>query len=460
MSKENLEDIKKENIREVESDVHISESYSNYGAYVLDGRALPSMVDGLKNVERRVLWVMLNYPNGKIEKSSAIEGDALKLHPHGSTYGSLVKMANTDPSFIKTQGNFGGRDFGASAHRYTSAGLNKFAYLNYKYYKSSDMKEGELDGYTEPVSIPCLLSYGFLDGSEGLGSGISSKLPKLDPIGMIKAIKEFIVDKKITNYPLIDMNNVEVTTSIEDVKNISRDGRGLIRFRGKVEVNPEDWKELILYYRPDRVPEHKLVNTANSLGVEFTNLGTHYVFRIPKRSRVSMDDLKAKVLKATTASMSFNLSLYKDATAYLTNFESSISEQLKYLRHCIKVSINRDLEKSIRQLKLLNAIKNISNDEYLMANLHRMDVDKILEFCSNFENYEESVYKEALGKPIRALSKDHSDEIKKLEVEIENLKSNLDSANIDNHILSLYDELEDYLVNEYKYINKTSYIGG
>ena len=142
------EKIVHENITEIDSEVHISQSYSNYGAYVLDGRALPSIVDGLKNVERRVLWVMLNYPNGKIEKSSAIEGDALKYHPHGGCYGSLVKMANTDPSFIKTQGNFGGRDFGASAHRYTSAGLSKFAYLNYKFYKSSIMQDGELDGYT------------------------------------------------------------------------------------------------------------------------------------------------------------------------------------------------------------------------------------------------------------------------------------------------------------------------
>ena len=448
-----------ENIKEIDSDEHISESYSNYGTYVLDGRALPSMIDGLKNVERRVLWVMLNYPNGKIEKSSAIEGDALKLHPHGSTYGSLVKMANTDPSFIRTQGNFGGRDFGASAHRYTSAGLSKFAYLNYKYYKSSTMQDGELDGYVEPKILPCLLPYGFLEGSEGLGSGISTKLPKLDPIGMIKSFKELITNKEITSYPLIDMNNVEITTPIEDVKNILSNGRGFIRYKGKISINRPE-REVILYYRPDRVPEYKLINLVNSLGVEFTNLGTHYSFKIPKRGRLSIEELENKVTRATMASMSFNLALYKDGSAYLTTFDNCAKAQLQYLRSCIKVSINRDLDKSYKQLKLLNAIKRISNDTYLMSNLHIMSIDKILEFCSNFDDYDESVYKEALGKPIRSLSKDHSLEISKLEQEISNLHKKLDSTNLDNYILGLYNELENYLVNEYKYTNKTTYIGG
>lgn len=451
------EKIVHENITEIDSEVHISQSYSNYGAYVLDGRALPSIVDGLKNVERRILWVMLNYPNGKIEKSSAIEGDALKLHVHGGCYGSLVKMANTDPSFIKTQGNFGGRDFGASAHRYTSAGLSKFAYLNYKFYKSSIMQDGELDGYTEPKFLPGLLPYGFLDGSEGMGSGIATSLPKLDPLDMIDSIKEYIQTKNITNYPKIDLGEVDVTTNINHVKEISKVGKGLVRFRGKVTILNN--REVKLHYRPDRIREDALLQLANKLGVEFTNLGEYYLYTIPKRSRVKVEELKEQILKATTSRKSYNISLYNDGVAYITNYKNSVKELVDYLKQAITRSIKSEYDRSEKQLKVLRAIRSISQDEYLMNNLHKLDVSEILDYCkSNHRDYEEYYYKEALSKPIRSLSKDHSSDISKLEKLLDELLSNMKSDNILKYMIDLYDELKDHLISEVKYENRTTYL--
>lgn len=372
-------------------------------------------------------------------------------------YGSLVKMANTDPSFIKTQGNFGGRDFGASAHRYTSAGLSKFAYLNYKFYKSSIMQDGELDGYTEPKFLPGLLPYGFLDGSEGMGSGIATSLPKLDPLDMIDSIKEYIQTKNITNYPKIDLGEVDVTTNINHVKDISKVGKGLVRFRGKVTILND--REVKLHYRPDRIREDALIQLANKLGVEFTNLGEYYLYTIPKRSRVKVEELKEQIIKTTTSRKSYNISLYNDGVAYITNYKNSVKELVDYLKQAITRSIKSEYDRSEKQLKVLRAIRSISQDEYLMNNLHKLDVSEILDYCkSNHPDYEEYYYKEALSKPIRSLSKDHSADISKLEKLLDELLSNMKSENILKYMIDLYDELKDHLINELKYENRTIYL--
>lgn len=442
-----------ENIKSIDSLTQVRESYTIYGKYVMDGRALPSVVDGLKNVERRLLTVLLSRPKFKIDKSSALEGDTLKLHPHGGAYGSLVKLANTNPSFIITQGNFGGRDFGASAHRYTSAGLSNFAYLNYEYANSADTREGELDGYTEPVSLPCLLPYGFIEGSEGLGSGISSVLPKLDVLDMIESFKSYLINGKITNLPRFDLDGeVRLLSSKEETDKILIEGRGSFRYEGVIEkVND---KSVVLKYRPDRVKLDNIIKKTSDNEIDFINMGDHYIFELTKKSKIKIDELISLITKLTRTTKSINISLYKDEVGYVTNYEYSVKKSIKYLKKCIVKYYTDIIKTTTSKLEVLKCIRVMSKDEYLMTHLHKLSTSELVDYMKNNYEYTPS-YEEALNKSIKSFTKDLSTDIEKLELIIKESSSIIEDDNLNTFIISKYDNLKEYLKKEYS--NKTIY---
>ena len=113
----------------------LKDDYLAYSMAVLVGRAIPSLTDGLKPAQRRVLtamkWLGLS-PSGKYMKSARVEGETMgKLHPHGGAYGVMVTLAapwNNNLPFIDGQGNWGSSVDGAAASRYTEAKLTSFAW--------------------------------------------------------------------------------------------------------------------------------------------------------------------------------------------------------------------------------------------------------------------------------------------------------------------------------------------
>lgn len=618
----------------VASDQLIQDGYTSYSKFIMEGRALPSLIDGLKNVERRLLWVMLHYPKSKIEKSSAIEGDTLKYHPHGSClvgstrllvangqggfefkcisdlhnhkledgefeplgsasidqethrispgvitdiwitkytdnliriklsngavleltddhpvmlddysfiradeittdhrllrvvmdvsfeashslevievdqvtldnpvpvydfteivnhnalffgddvskldgdddpkdldlvclhncYGSLVKMAQVDPSFIVTQGNFGSRDYGASAHRYTSAGLSKLAYLNYEFADYADMKAGELDGYEEPVSLPCLIPFAFLAATEGLGSGIASSVPKLDPISMIDSILEYLKDGVIKNYPIIDLGGrVVLTSSQDDVDNLLLSGRGSIRYHGAIEIDEDDGS-FVLPYRPDRVNLGKVIDKAQSIGLDYVNLGeVHKFFRTKASRSLKDEDIINVLVKATSATNSFNLSLYKDTTGYKTNLVHQIHEMVNYLRQCIIRFFESSKASLESKLGVILASKSIL-DSGLLNHITELTDSQITEYlskhCKDYNDHPE-YYDKALSRSIRSLSRVSLDQVDELKAQIEHYKLlATDRSEQDQFIIDKYLALRDYLSEVYT--NKTIYKG-
>ena len=111
------------------------DGYVDYAEAVITGRAVPDLRDGLKVVNRRILWCMEKNKTGFLQKSATIVGDTFKIHPHGDTaiYDALVLMTDENGScnvpYVKGMGNFG-KVFGAdkAAHmRYTKAKLSEYA---------------------------------------------------------------------------------------------------------------------------------------------------------------------------------------------------------------------------------------------------------------------------------------------------------------------------------------------
>ena len=236
-----------EKIVEVASNSQFKTDYTRYGIYILYRRVLSDYRDGLKPVQRRILWAM--YKNTKAitstVKSAAIVGDVMKLyHPHGDAgiYGTMKPMANwfeTYQPLIEPHGNFGTfQGDPMAAARYTECRLSKFALENVL----ADLIDSEeavdwSDTYNSatkepdylPVKVPLLL----INGSFGIGLGMRAEIPTHNLAEVIDA-----------TLALIDNPNAEITLIPDhcmgceiigtDFAKISRAGFGHYRIRGKV----------------------------------------------------------------------------------------------------------------------------------------------------------------------------------------------------------------------------------
>jgi DNA gyrase subunit A len=163
----------------------VKDDYLAYSMAVLIGRAIPSLTDGLKPAQRRVLtamkWLGLK-PDGKYMKSARVEGETMgKLHPHGGAYGVMVTLAapwNNNLPLIDGQGNWGSSVDGAAASRYTESKLTPFAWETLlddtETWQTLPNYDGSLQEPTElNAKVPTVL----LNGQDGIGVGFATRIP-------------------------------------------------------------------------------------------------------------------------------------------------------------------------------------------------------------------------------------------------------------------------------------------
>src|SRR5882672_6933066 len=165
---------------------HASHAYLGYAVSTVKARALPEIADGLKPVQRRILYAMGDAGGTGFAKCARYVGEVLgKYHPHGdsSTYEALVHLAQPFSMrypLIDGQGNFGSRDGDApAAYRYTEARLSRFSEL-----VLSEIRQGTVDfirnydgKFEEPLLLPARLPFGLLNGSFGIPVGFSTRIP-------------------------------------------------------------------------------------------------------------------------------------------------------------------------------------------------------------------------------------------------------------------------------------------
>ncbi|MFQ5492610.1 MAG: DNA gyrase subunit A [Candidatus Dojkabacteria bacterium] len=164
-------------------------SYINYAMSVIVARALPDVKDGLKPVQRRILYAMYKQgftPDKSYKKSARTVGEVIgKYHPHGdvAVYDAMVRMAQEFSYrylLVDGQGNFGSIDGDSpAAMRYTEARLHKNALniLNDLYKKTVDFSPTYDGSYKEPVILPSLFPNLLLNGAEGIAVGMATKIP-------------------------------------------------------------------------------------------------------------------------------------------------------------------------------------------------------------------------------------------------------------------------------------------
>ncbi len=279
-----------DHIHEVDLQKTMETSYIDYAMSVIASRALPDVRDGLKPVQRRVLYSMIELGNGPDKphrKSARIVGDTMgKYHPHGdsSIYGALVNMAqewSTRYPLVDGHGNFGSVDGdGAAAMRYTEARLSKISMsLLQDYDKDTvdfipNFDETEKEPTVMPARYPNLL----VNGTTGIAVGMATNIPPhnlREVIGaVVKIIDNQIEEDRDTSIDEImevikgpDFPTGGVILGKRGIEEAYRTGRGKVKVRAVTEIEPmQNGKNRIIVTEiPYNVNKAKLVEYIGKL---------------------------------------------------------------------------------------------------------------------------------------------------------------------------------------------------
>lgn len=250
-----------DNIREVDLKKTMESSYLDYSMSVIVSRALPDVRDGLKPVQRRILYSMSemnNYPDKPHRKCARIVGDTMgKYHPHGdsSIYGALVNLAqdwNTRYPLVDGHGNFGSVDGDSpAAMRYTEARLSKIslAMIQDIGKDTVDFIPNYDETEKEPVVLPSRYPNLLVNGAQGIAVGMATNIPPHNIREVIDAVVR-IIDNKVNEDR--DTSIDELMTIIKGpdfptgaeiighkgINDTYRTGRGKIKVRGITDIEP------------------------------------------------------------------------------------------------------------------------------------------------------------------------------------------------------------------------------
>jgi topoisomerase-4 subunit A len=213
----------------------VNTSFLEYASYVIRDRAIPHLADGLKPVQRRILYVLHTMDDGKFIKVASVTGETMKYHPHGnaSIDDAIVVLANKR-YLIEGQGNFGNIFTGdpAAAPRYIECRLTQLAreeLFNDQITEFIPTYDGRKQ---EPVTLPCKLPLTLMLGTEGIAVGLSARLLPHNFPELLQA--QIAILKKESFKCLPDF----ATGGLMDARDY-QDGKGSVTVRAKIKVKDE-----------------------------------------------------------------------------------------------------------------------------------------------------------------------------------------------------------------------------
>jgi topoisomerase IV subunit A len=261
-------------------------AYLDYAVSVVKGRALPDGADGLKPVQRRILYAMNEMglaANAKPVKSARVVGDVLgKFHPHGdqAAYDAMVRMAQDFSlryPLIDGQGNFGSRDGdGAAAMRYTEARLTPIARLLLDELDEGTVEFGpNYDGsFQEPKLLPARLPFVLLNGASGIAVGMATEIPSHNLSEVVAALQLGLKDPKTALDELMAVlpgpdfpGGGQIISAPEDLREVYATGRGSLKARARYryeELARGQW-QLVVDELPPGVSTQKVLEEIEEL---------------------------------------------------------------------------------------------------------------------------------------------------------------------------------------------------
>lgn len=431
----------------------VKKNYSEYSVYVSQGRAYPSLLDGLKTSYRRALYGMHENRSNKIVKVAELAAHALPYHPHPtSVAGVIIQMGESGNKLkmMDTQGNWGDSSKGieASAERYIGGKLSQLAEdLLLDSVEYTNFIKGEIDK-DEPEALPALLPYCFINGMSGIPSGLPTlNIPTLDIIGMIDYYLEILENKDLTykpkKYPKPNLE-IDIISSKADWENILETGKGALKTAPVMNI---DGNVITITGLPaGKSVDHvrKIIDKEILLDkIDIRDESAEELCIIVEKvihKQCDMKEIYKRLYTKLQSNSTFNMAFYdKDKIYVPCSFNKVVRSNLQYVIDTHKNRIAKeiyDLEDKLAVLEIIETIKLKNHTKKFIE----LDYDGAIEFlCCTFKCSQVQASK-VLQKPISYLTKEHAQEIIDLENAIAELKN--DQSDIFEFLSKRYKDLK------------------
>lgn len=363
-------------------------AYLDYSMYVILDRALPNIGDGMKPVQRRIIYAMSELglsASAKFKKSARTVGDVLgKFHPHGDSacYEAMVLMAqsfSTRYPYVDGQGNWGSPDDPKSfaAMRYTESRLAPYAEL-----LLSEVSQGTVawvpnfDGtLEEPAVLPARVPNVLLNGATGIAVGMATDIPPHNMREVVSACIRLLEDPKADLTALLEHvqgpdypTEAEIITPRAEIRKMYETGGGSIRMRAVYEREEGD---IIITALPHQVSGAKVLEqiaaqmTAKKLPMvedlrdESDHENPTRLVVTPRSNRVDIDGLMSHLFATTdlerTYRVNFNL-IGIDGRPQVKNLRQIVQEWLEFRTETVRRRLQHRLDKVNRRLHLLEGL--------------------------------------------------------------------------------------------------------
>ncbi|WGY47872.1 MULTISPECIES: DNA topoisomerase IV subunit A [unclassified Vibrio] len=380
------------------------DAYLNYSMYVIMDRALPYIGDGLKPVQRRIIYAMSELglsAAAKYKKSARTVGDVLgKYHPHGDSacYEAMVLMAQPFSyryPLVDGQGNWGAPDDPKSfaAMRYTEAKLSKFAEV-----LLSELGQGTVewqpnfDGtMKEPKMLPARLPHILLNGVTGIAVGMATDIPPHNVREVADATIHLIDNPKASLPDLMQYvkgpdypTEAEIISPQADLEKVYRTGRGSIKMRA---VWHKESSDIVITALPHQVSGAKLLEQiANQMRAkklpmvedlrdESDHENPTRIVIVPRSNRVDCDTLMNHLFASTDLERSYRVNLNMiglDSRPQVKGLVTILNEWIQFRRETVRARLQHRLDKVLARLHILEGL--------LVAYLN---LDEVIEIIRN-----------------------------------------------------------------------------
>ena len=326
-------------------------NFLEYTSYVIRDRAIPTIDDGLKPVQRRILQTLFNMEDGRFHKVANVVGGTMKLHPHGdqSIFAALVNLSNKG-YLLTQQGNFGNIFTGdrASAARYIECRLSPLAkevLFNKDLTEFVESYDGRM---LEPVTLPAKIPLLLLQGAEGIAVGMATKIMPHNFCELLEAQKKILSNEEFTLFPdflqggFIDVGSYE-------------DGNGKIRCRARIEEENE--KTILIKEIPYTTTTQSLTDSVEKAAkagkIKITSINDYTAEDVEIEIKLARGVYAKDTIKALYAftdcevSITPNLTLINGTTPETT----SVSAVLKHNTYKLKDDLQRGLKIDLGRLE-------------------------------------------------------------------------------------------------------------
>jgi topoisomerase-4 subunit A len=363
-------------------------AYLDYSMYVILDRALPHIGDGMKPVQRRIVYAMSELglkAASKHKKSARTVGDVLgKYHPHGDSacYEAMVLMAQPFSyryPLVDGQGNWGSQDDPKSfaAMRYTEARLAPYAEVLLKELGLGTVEwQPNFDGsLKEPVVLPARLPNVLLNGGTGIAVGMATDIPPHNLKEVANACIHLLdnpkstVDDLIEFIPAPDMpTDAEIISSREDLRKIYHTGRGSVRMRA---VYTQDNGDIVITALPYQVSGSKILEQiaaqmqqkklpmVSDLRDESDHESPTRLVIVPRSNRVDVEQLMAHLFASTDLERTYRVNMNMigiDGRPQVKDLRQILVEWLSWRTSVVRRRLEHRLSKVLDRLHILEGL--------------------------------------------------------------------------------------------------------